>query len=506
MADVVGQIYFPGTPAELRSQMLRDLRLGAIEDGISDPPVEPGTDWYGLADSTSRICFIGISNGNIRDDAANVLTATRKNLEDLRERFGVEKQLPSGSTGAVVIGIVGSTTINEGQQLLLPNGLRLAVVGNYINPSDQSEIAVRAIDVGEETNLGGGELVRFASTPPINVKTEAYVSKSAPLTGGISEESDERKRRRILNKLRNVPGGGNWAHVRKIANDTDGSIDDCFVYPALGGPGTFLAVPVRPMNAALKQFTRAPSAGQIQRIRAALFAEFADAVNVKLRAPTDQTVDFGVEIQIPDSSLSGGNGQGWVDGTPWPQLEAADAGRVSITTPALNGRQITVTAATAVAPVPLVTNVSWWSTNDGRFYTSLVTAVGGSSGAWVLTLQKPFVDSDGDPCVAGEFISPAAVNIARYGDTWLSLFGGLGPGEMLSSADSRRPRSSRHPYVSREWPSDWADALLRRLADNHSEITSWSREYASATSPTIPATVDDSPNILVPGNVGFYPL
>src|SRR5690606_1754113 len=136
------------------------------------------------------------------------------------------------------------------------------------------------------------------------------------------------------------------------------------------------------MNPALKQFTRAPSAGQITRIRDALFAEYPDGVNVKCRAPADQLVDFGIEIQIPDSTLSGGNGQGWTDGAPWPVLEVADAGRVSISAVALNGRQITVSANTAVSPTQLVTNVSWWSTNDGKFYTSLVTAVSGSAGAW----------------------------------------------------------------------------------------------------------------------------
>ena len=505
MPDVVGQVYYPSTPDELRDQFLRDIRLAAIEQGIEDPPVEPGTDWFALGDSVANVAFIGIANGKIRDDNANILTATGDALEEQRIRFGVEEQPPAGSSGRIVVGVVGATTIANGQALLLPNGLGLQVVGNYVNPPDNSEIEVRAVDVGEETNLSADELVRFIS-PPINVKTEAYVSKSAPLAGGNSEERDPRKRQRIRNKLANVPSGGNWGHIREIATRADANLDDCFVYPAIGGPGTFLAVPVRPMDTTLRQFTRAPSVARLAAIRDKLFAEYPDAINVKARAATDQLVDFGIGIKIPDSFASGGNGQGWADSAPWPTLEALDDGWVAISSVSLNGRQITVTAETAVSPTALVTTVSWWSSADRKFYTSLVTAVSGSPGAWTLTLKNPFVDADGNPAQPGEFISPAAVNIARYGVTWMTLFGGLGPGEMVTSSDSRLPRALRHPYVTKQWPANWSDALLRRLADRHSEITDWSREYASETTPTVPANVDDPPSILVPRHVGFYPL
>lgn len=503
MADLVGEQYIPTSAALLRDQILSDLRLGALAEGLPEPPIKRGTDNYNIATAQANISIIGLQNQRIQNENSSILDARGKALDKVREEEGLPEAGQAGSTGKIRPTITGGTTIVAGQVLITGSGTRLEVVGTYVGPVDGDEIDVRSIDKGKHTNAKGGEEVRFISPPP-NVATNAIVSYSSPLTGGVDAESDERKRRRILNKRQSGPAGS-WGHIRELVLNADASIEDCYVYPALGGPSSVKVVPVRAMDPSTNEFTRTCTAGQLLNARKAIFEKLPDGVELVVQASVDQSVDFGLELQIPSASLIEGGGGGWTDPSVWPTLVGADNGRVTIDAVALNGSQITVSANTTTAPVGLNTNIAWWSGVDKKFYTSLVTVATGAAGAWVLTLQTPFRDSNGDPCQNGDFISPAAENIIAYGDAWVELFQTFGPGENSASA-SVTDRAFRHPRVTVEAPANWADVLTCALSDSHPEITNIEREYASATAATIPASIDTGPSILVPGNFGVYPL
>jgi uncharacterized phage protein gp47/JayE len=499
-----GIIQLPKNSGELRQQILQDYALAAIELGYDEPPIAPGTDIYFIAEAVSKVCLIGLANTASNASAVNVLTATGADLDAIREALGLPEVEPSGSSGKVVITVSGNTTIGSGTQLKLTNGLRIQTVGTYINPADQSEVDVTAIDTGELTNLAAGGEVEFVSAPT-NVAAKAKVSNSFPLTGGTDIEDDERKRGRILNTLRNKPGGGNWGEIRQIVFDEHGFVQDCYVFPAPGGPSSQLIVPVRAFDPANNDYTRAPSSALLQAIRNTIQAESNTGVETVVRAPAEESADFAIQIEIPESALSGGNGQGWTDPDPWPQLEDGDGGNITITSVGTNNDEITVDAVTTTEPVDGQTNIAWWSPADRKFYSALVVDHSGGTTAWVLTLDRPLVGIDGVGPASGDYICPNAQNLSAYGDTWVSIFNELGPGEVTTDVN-RLPRAKRHPYATDEDPAAVTNTVLAGFKQKHPEITDFSFAYSPTTTPTIPDSVDDPPNILVPGNLGFYPV
>jgi hypothetical protein len=502
MAD----LYFPANKDELKGQFLRDIRLGAIDAGMVDPPTTPGTDWDLLGEGIANLCLLGFANVNASEADDNLLTATGQALDDIRKAEGLVEVPAAGATGKLRITVAGSTTLNNGLEFTIPNGLRGQITQTYVDPADQSEVDVVMIDTGATTNVAAKEIVRFTS-PPVNLATEAEVSVGEPLTGGTEPEDDERKRDRILNVRRNRPAGGNWAHIRQIALDALGSVQDCYVYPALGGPGSCKVVPVKDFDLDIDDYSRALSSAALNVVRLAIQTNMPNPQEIVVNAAANEACDATIAVTIPDSSLSGGNGKGWTDAQPWPPLTGGETS-CPITAVTAGGDGITVDADTATAPIAGQTHIAWWSQVDRKFYTALVTAQSGGAGAWVLTLDRPLVGKTGAGPITGgtaDFVCPAAESSGKYGDAWVSFFSELGPGENLAPGDSRLPRAKRHPYVTDEDPAALTATFLGRLRDKFPEITDYEFKLRSPATPTVPASVATAPNILVPRRFAVYP-
>lgn len=490
---------------DLRQQYLRDIRLGAVDAGMTGvPPTNPGSDWYLKASAAAGIGMIAVTNIRTADDDQNVLTASGDALKKKRDEKGIPPVIPQGATGAIVCQVLGSTVIRDGQRFVYPNGLQGQVVGNYTYSSAtyDAQINVKAIDVGTKTNLAAGTVVRFAPAPT-NVELEAKVSQTIPLTGGVDEEDTERLRARILNTERNRPAGGNWGQIRQLTLDSFPGVQDCYVYPALGGPGTQKVVPVRKFDRTALSWSRICSPALLNMVRQKLFSNLPIYTGTVVQASADQTADASLLVTIPSSALSGGNGQGWTDQTPWPQLVGADNGRVTVTTSYASGYRIVVSANTSTAPVANQTTIAWWSPADMVFRVALVTTVSGSAGAWDLTLDRILTSSRGTKVAVGDYICPAALNLTRYGSTWLDYLEQLGPGENTSDT-GRLPTALRRPLVTDEDLANITGVAFAAFKNNHQEITDISWGYNSTTAPTVPGSADTAPNVLVPRHFGVY--
>jgi len=498
---------------ELRDRLLRDLRLCAIDNNVDEPPTQPGSDWHLLATALDTVMLQNFTNVGAAEQAHDVFSAIAEDLDEIRKAEGLVEIPASGSSGKIKITVLGSTTIPNATEGTLPNGLRWRTVGTVVNPADQAEIDVESIDTGAATNLKAGETVRFA-TAPTNVAEEAVVSESEPLTGGDDGESDPRKRDRILNARRNKPAGANWGQLRQWALDALGSVQDAYIYPALGGPASCKIVPVREFVTDIDDYSRELSSAQTQVVRTYIQAKVGIPEEHVIQTAADEDLDVTILVTLPASSLSGGNGQGWTDPSPWPALEVADAGVVTVTAVTTND-VITVSAATTTAPVDGQTHVAWWSAVDRKFRQRLVTAHSGSTGAWVLTLESPLIDDSGAGPAVDDYISPGAFNLDAYGAAWVALIQRFGPGE--NTADSGRlPRALRHPFVTDEDPTTVTNTTLAQWSNGYPEsgssaahtgfpeITGFELGFASATTPTIPATVDDPPNVFTPHFFAIY--
>jgi hypothetical protein len=495
----VGQLYTPSGAEEITQDFLDDLYLAAVSNGNTAPPTQPGTDWYALGVAFGNGMLIQYANQRIAEDNSDILSAQGQALEEKRIAFGLPEVLPSPSTGKIRVRVNGSSTIPNGRQFTLPNGLRCMASGTQ-PVIDNSEIDVIAIDTGTATNAKGGTKVKFIS-PPLNVSEEATVSTFFPLTGGTDEETDARKRQRILDRLRYIPGGGNWAGLRDIATRSLASIQDAFPYPALGGPSSVKVALVKAYDPENLDFSRSPNTAQVAHVRAALQSADPSQTELVVQAAADEDCNIALLVTIPDSSLSGGNGTGWSDAVPWPQLNGET--KVTITAVA-NATTITVSALSTSAPIIGQTRIAWWSRVDRRFRVYSVIGSSGSAGARTLTLDKAMADSSGGSPQVGDYISPAAERLSEYGAAWLALMGALGPGENAGPTDARLPRSLRHPYVSVGPSSSLSFPMLKLLSDRFSEITSLAYGYSNVSVPTVPADVSTAPNVLRLLHFGIY--
>jgi len=502
MIPRAGQTYLPSGAAEIRDDILTDLRLAAIARGVANPPIHPGTDWYLLASAVANIGLIQYSNISLAEKATSVLEAKGDDLDEIREAYGLPEVQPSPASGKLVVGIVaGAVTIPDGLQFVYPNGLRGKVSGAHIGVVDGGEVEVIAIDTGSATNLAGGESVTWAS-PPLNVKSQATVSIYSPLVGGLDSEKDERKRDRIMNRLQNVPQGGNPGYMIETSLNALASVQYAFVYSAIGGPSSQRVVVVRDFDSASNSWSRALTTGALDIVRQAIHAAMPDGMETVVSTVTEENADVALQVTIPLATSAGGNGQGWLDAAPWPPLVVADGGRVPIGT-VTTSSQYTVTANTATAPVAGQTHVAWWNPTDKRFETRLVSTVGGASPNWVITLDAPWVDSNGATAQVGDYVCPAAVNLAAYGATWLNAMRRMGPGEGTADAN-RLPRAARIPDAADSWFADLGFQQLNTLVNAHAEITNAAYSYSPTTSPTVPGTVATAPAILVPRRFAVY--
>jgi hypothetical protein len=496
-------VRIPAGAEEIRDQILSDLRLEMRNVGITDPEasVAPGSDnhiWATGQANAGMLQYAAI--GDIRA-AITPLTALGNDLERFRLALKLPVVQASGASGKLTVTVNGggSISIAQRQQFILPNGLRGQAAHSHVGVTDGSDVDVSMIDTGDATNASAGTRVRWIN-PPFNLATDARVSINRPLTGGYDAETDPRKRERVLNRLGNSPGGGNFGQLRELAFNALASLKGADVYPALGGPASVKLAINKPFDRKRNDFSRAMASSAVDYVRSKIQETVSESVDLVVNSVADQAADFAIWLTIPSSSLSGGNGTGWLDANPWPPHPAS---RVTVTA-ITDSRHITIDAATAVAPTDGVTRIAWWSQQDMRFRVGLITAHSGSSGAWVLTLQDPLVDSTNATVAFGDYISPAAENLDGYAETLLNLFEELGPGE--NTADPNRlPRAQRNPTVSDGGAaSQITTAFVSRFIREHDEISDAQIGYAPTTTPSVPGSVDTAPNILVPRNFGIY--
>lgn len=503
MAISLTQLYTPASADEIRDDFLTDVRLEARKHADAsevDRITRPGTDWYILATATGNLGLLQYSNIAKASNDASVLTATGQSLDNFREALGLPVISATPAAGSIVVSISppGAFANFNNHEFVLPNGKRGRINGVFNSIVNGAAVPAITIDTGSDCNLPSGEIVRFVSPPP-NVAINAKVSVGEPLTGGTDEETDERKRDRILNRYRTVPAGGNWGYVIEQCLNALGSVQYAFVYPALGGPASMKVVIVQDIDPDNYVFTRSMDFAARNTVSKALYAVMPDEIEIVVSSATDSATDVALSVTLPEAISAGGNGQGWLDQTPWPNPTFADFVDIASISP--DGTVIALPVTTNTAPVA-GTNIAWWSSVDQKFYPRVIKSVAGMNGAWTITLYDALVDHNQAIAQVGDYISPGMVNIDAYTRSWRNSMRRLGPGENTLDAN-RLPRSYRRPFKQNEWFSELSIQQLLSFTQSHSEITDIEWKYKTpAIAP--PMTVASPPYILVPNHFGMY--
>ncbi len=481
---------------EFRTQFLTDISNLYFDQGI-DVPIVPGSDMYILAtaldnlmgDQTQRVLMLA--------NDTNELLASGTALAAIRDALGLPEIDASPASGRLIVTVTGGGLVSfaDGTQFSLPNGKLGQVNGSQSSIANGGTVAVVTIDTGADTNLDAGEIVKWVS-PPINVQVTAVVDVDG-LTGGTDTEDDAHLRDRIVNKRKFTPASANWSFIVQILEGSTNAIQKAFVYPALGGPGSVKAVVQKAMVIGSNY---SHQLNDITLPENAILADFPEFAKIVVQSVLDQPVDVALQLTLPTANSSSA-ADGWVNSTPFPALTVSDNGKVAVTA-VTNTTNITIGALTTVAPSAGLSSITWCNPVTREFVNSVVSSYTGSSGAWVLTLATPLTGSGTDVAI-GDYIFPSAFNGDDYLATWLATFNLIGPGENTTEV-YRLPRALRHPFTSDSYGSDLNITQLNSLVDNHSEITDVSYSYRSASTPTVPASVDDAPYTFSPRKFALY--
>jgi hypothetical protein len=490
--------------ATIRNDILRTIKNGLIQQGVSDPNVGPSSDFYGVAEGLGNELAVVGANGVVATEAQMPDTATDEDLTRITDIFELAPQAAAGSVGSVVLESTATSPIPTDSELTDEQGQRFKVTigGNYANGAS---VPIAAISVGESTNHDAGDVLRWASAPPFcSDKVSVDVGG---LTNGADAENNEALRERLYAKLQTPAGSGNWEHVAETIEDSTGSVQKAYVYPAIQGPAT--------CDAAV---TAAPTATNKSRVVATpimtgTVVPYATgalpkqgALNVTTVVDVNADVAFALSLPEAPTANPPGTGGGWLNGTPWPAPDGTSTFRCTVT--AVTTTKSFRVDATA-APTANVSRIAWLSPSDWTLYTAVVLTVAGTSGAYDITLDKPLVG-----IATGCYIWPECQNAQTYIDAILAAFALMGPGEKSSNA-SALARGFRHPTPATAWPSSLGPHLLRALTDAHEEVDAAQFFHRTDgvdtyTGPSgtmnqqTSVTLAGAPNVYVPRHIAIY--
>lgn len=495
----------------IRNDILRTIKNGLYQQGVAEPNTGPGSDFFNIATALGNELAVVGANAVIKADAQMPDTATNDEVDPSGDQdltriatiFEVEPQPASGSVGFVVIEASATSPIAADTELTDKLGQRYRVTlgGNYANGAS---VPIAAISTGEETNLDEGETLQWAEAPPYC--SEKVTVATGGLTNGADAEDSEVLRQRLLAKLQTPPGSGNWEHVAETAEESTNSVQKAFVYPAVQGPSTCdVAVAAAPtetnksrvVSSSLMTGTVSPYMGKLPRFG-----------HLTTTTVEDVNADVAIGLSLPDAPTANppGPGGGWLNGSPWPAPDGTTMFRCTVTA-VTSTTQFTVDATSA--PQVNVSRIAWLSPTEWKLYTAVVIAVSGTSGAYTITLDKPFVG-----ITTGCYIWPECQNAQAYVNSLLAQFALMGPGEKTTNA-SALARGFRHPPPANSWPYSLGPHLLQAITNTQEEVSSaqfFHRTDGTTTVtgsggtvvPQTPASLSSPPKIFVPRHIAFY--
>ena len=487
------------SPDVVRDDQLRTIRNGYIQRGVLNPQVGPGSDEYVSATAVANEISVVSANTQIMGDQLMPDSATGTFLDRICKNYGITRRTASGSNGLVTVVLSANSLVPFGSQLIDSQGLRfqVSIGGTYTNTAPLNQVPLTAIDTGKATNHVAGDVLRWVTGPPYS-NNNVTVSVGG-LNQGIDGEDDETLRARLLSRLQNPPGAGNWNQVAALAQAASTNVQAAFVYPAANGPATVhvavvsYATNTQAANAKNRDVdTTTLNSTVIPYVQGNL-AEYAESV---ITTVINQPIDFAISLALPASPLASppGPGGGWLDGTPWPTpIGTAPPAVTAVTSTTV------FTVSSNTAPTPGVSRICFLDPTTWTLNTAKVLSFTGT-GPYAVTVDTPW------PNIAvNNYVMPQALNTQAYISSLLAAFALMGPGEKTASSLTLS-RAFRHPVPQLLWPYQLGPTQLRAITLNSAEVLNAQYLTTSPITPTVPGAVSGSPSILVPRNVAFLAL
>ncbi len=251
------------TAAAIRDALLARWRARYLAMTPSrDLSIVEGSEAYNLADAFAH--ELGGTELGAQQAANRVLVrgASSTDLDRFAEDDGTARR--PATRARLVVRVVGPTTATtpvNGATLATAAGARFtpinattgATLANIdTDGSGNADITVEAVDAGAAGNLVAGTVLTWSSAPTGFAATGSVTAISRT---GANAEGDAALQQRLLERLREKPGGFNRAQVRDLGIQFAG-VGECFVYPRawkmlapsttpqFGAPGVLTVIPV----------------------------------------------------------------------------------------------------------------------------------------------------------------------------------------------------------------------------------------------------------------------
>lgn len=484
------------TPKEVLAILLASVRYAYAKRGL-EANVKPGSDLWNRLWANAQRVSIAIANNQIALADFNPLAATGDALATLAGMFGVTKRGAAAAAGFVTVTVTGSATIPADFECVAPNGKTYRTLGAATVGTGAS-VEVVATETGAETDQSAGTLMQWSDASIGNLSATCTVGSGDPIAGDISGGSDgdddEGLRARLLDRLAAPATGGNWSDVKRVAENSTSSVWGAFVFPAVRGPASY------DVAVASAAGDRTLSTSILSIVASALAGYLPEHTDANVTTVTPQYVDVVLDAVLPLPTNAGGAGGGWKDALPWPDATNAGDGRpVRVT--AVSGNTLTVNALTPNTPATGHRFALWdYTEQEMKHFT--VKAVTGASGAYVIEIDTTVSGALAAADVNG-YVSADCQNLDSYAEQWVDEMNGLGPGEKTASTDIL-PRGSRHPGPDVSESPRLSNVMLGRVSRENAEMLDLSfgarladNSGTTRTSPSVPSTTADPPNILV---------
>lgn len=489
--EVDGQ-FFP-TKEDLRNVGLRALAAGAERDGLT-VNVLPGSEYYERFDALAKMIAPVYANNKLGLAALSPQDASSEDIVDLAAQFNVVPRPAETSSGYVAIKVVsGTVTIPAGYECTGSNGKTYATVDTTVGAVNGDLIEIISVDGGSDTTLSAGDVVNWTSAALGSLKRDAIVAAGG-VSGGTDADDAEVVRQRLLRRLSRAAVGGNWASVAEWAEAASSAIDTAYVYPAIQGPGS--------TGVALTSSTgdRTVEDAVVVAAANAIASAMPGRANLNVTTVDPELVDVVFRVYAESPAHAGGKGNGWRDGSPWPN---DGSGLVKVSSYAAGPPGEITTDAASLGLLTVGSHIAIWDHANETMHEYIVSAASVSGTVKIQVVGGFLADH------TGAYISAGAFNIATWAANALAAMRTLGPGEK-SDSTWVRPRARRRPTPDVEGPMLLGSRVASSISNASEEILSIdylarraTGTTTTLTSPTTPTASTDPPKILVLKHLAF---